>query len=444
MPRASFHARLVLAFVLAGFSAVIGLGAALPFGAAAQDGCPTDWPTDSLEIMAPAAPGGGWDTTAREVQRVLTEEQIVGQSVEVFNVEGSGGTIGLAQLATENSGNENMLMMMGLVMIGGIQLNQSPVTLDQITPVARLTTEFEVIVVPVDSPYQTLDDLITAFQADPGSISWGGGSAGGTDHILVGLIAQATGVDPTSITYVPYSGGGEALAAILGGQVTAGVSGVSEWQAQIESGEGNPTVLVLEAVARGLGLTLFDLLPLGESDAAQVRLGRRLRRLSAEELSAVARFLDTGEAHGPQRARRRRISLIGLRGAGKTTLGAALAARLGCPFIELDKLVEREHGAGVSMLFEVYGQATFRRYEREALERVVGSHESAVIATAGGIVADEDSFALLRAATHVVWLKASPAEHMSRVMEQGDFRPMGRNREAMKDLIAILEAREPE
>ena len=225
----------------------------------------------------------------------------------------------------------------------------------------------------------------------------------------------------------------------------ASLSQTSErYLAQIESGEGNPTVLVLEAVARDLGLTLFDLLPLGESDAAQVRLGRRLRRLSAEELSAVARFLDTGEAHGPQRARRRRISLIGLRGAGKTTLGAALAARLGCPFIELDKLVEREHGAGVSMLFEVYGQATFRRYEREALERVVGSHESAVIATAGGIVADEDSFALLRAATHVVWLKASPAEHMSRVMEQGDFRPMGRNREAMKDLIAILEAREPE
>ena len=239
MPRASFRARLVLAFVLASFSAVIGLGGALPFGAAAvaQDGCPTDWPTDTLQIMAPAAPGGGWDTTAREVQRVLTEEQVVGQSVEVFNVEGSGGTIGLAQLATEHSGNENMLMMMGLVMIGGIQLNQSPVTLDQITPVARLTTEFEVIVVPADSPFQTLDDLIAAFTADPGSISWGGGSAGGTDNILVGLIAQAAGVDPTSINYVPFSGGGEALAAILGGQVSAGVSGVSEWQAQIESGE---------------------------------------------------------------------------------------------------------------------------------------------------------------------------------------------------------------
>jgi XRE family aerobic/anaerobic benzoate catabolism transcriptional regulator len=158
----------------------------------------------------------------------------------------------------------------------------------------------------------------------------------------------------------------------------------------------------------------------------------------------VARFVENGEARGPQGVRGRRISLIGLRGAGKTTLGAGLAQRLGCPFVELDKLIEREHGAEIAMLFEVYGQATFRRYEREALVKVVAAHESAVIATAGGIVAEEDSFALLRATTHVAWLKASPAEHMQRVMEQGDFRPMGRNREAMKDLIAILEAREAE
>jgi putative tricarboxylic transport membrane protein len=128
-------------------------------------------------------------------------------------------------------------MMMGLVMIGAIATNQSPVTLADVTPIARLTAEFEVIVVPADSPYQTLDDLIAAFQADPTAISWGGGSAGGTDHILVGLIAQAIGVDPTLVNYVPFSGGGEALAAILGGQVSAGVSGVGEWLDQIESGE---------------------------------------------------------------------------------------------------------------------------------------------------------------------------------------------------------------
>ena len=202
--------------------------------ATAQATC--DYPTETIQIMAPAAPGGGWDTTAREVQQVL-QGGIVDQNVEVFNVEGAGGTIGLAQLVNDNKGDPNTLMMMGMVMIGAIATNQSPVTLDNVTPVARLTAEFEVIVVPKDSKYQTLQDLIADFTADPGSISWAGGSAGGTDQILVGLIAKAVGADPTAINYVPYSGGGEALAAILGGQVSAGVSGLGEWQDQIASGE---------------------------------------------------------------------------------------------------------------------------------------------------------------------------------------------------------------
>ncbi len=216
------------------------LGSILPLGrlATAQSAeCTIEWPTGTLQIMAPAAPGGGWDGTAREMQRVLTEQQIVSTDVEVFNVEGAGGTIGLAELVNEHAGDENMMMVMGLVMIGGIGLNESPVTLDAVTPIARLTAEFEVIVVPANSPYQTLDDLIADFKADPSAISWGGGSAGGTDHLLVALLAQAVGIDPTQINYVPFSGGGEALASVLGEQTTAGVSGLGEWSAQIESGE---------------------------------------------------------------------------------------------------------------------------------------------------------------------------------------------------------------
>jgi putative tricarboxylic transport membrane protein len=194
------------------------------------------YPSETLQIMAPAAPGGGWDTTAREIQTVLSGG-IVESDVEVFNVEGAGGTIGLAQLVSDNSGDPHTLMVMGLVMIGAIATNQAEIGLDTVTPIAQLTGEYEVIVVPADSEYQTLQDLMDAFAADPGGISWAGGSAGGTDHILVGLIAQDQGIDPTLINYVPYSGGGEALAAILGGQVSAGVSGIGEWQDQIISGE---------------------------------------------------------------------------------------------------------------------------------------------------------------------------------------------------------------
>jgi len=213
------------------------LGSIVPGAATVAQGDACEWPSGTLQIMAPAAAGGGWDTTARELQRVLEEEGIVEGDIEVFNIEGAGGTIGLAELVSEHAGDENMLMVMGLVMIGGIGLNQSPVTLEQVTPIAQLTGEFEVIVVPANSPYQTLDDLIADFEADPTSISWGGGSAGGTDHLLIALMAQQLGIDPTLVNYVPFSGGGEALASVLGGQTTAGVSGLGEWAAQIESGE---------------------------------------------------------------------------------------------------------------------------------------------------------------------------------------------------------------
>mgnify|MGYP005843069879 CR=1 FL=1 len=191
---------------------------------------------DELKIIAPANPGGGWDQTARALQAAMQTAGLV-PTVTVENVGGAGGTVGLAQFVTKEAGNPNALLVNGLVMVGAIRTNQSPVTLDQVTPIARLTGEYEVVVVPAASEITSLQGLIDKLKADPGAVSWGGGSAGGTDHILVGLIAQQAGVDPSKVNYVPFSGGGEALAAILGGHVTAGVSGLGEWAGQIQAGE---------------------------------------------------------------------------------------------------------------------------------------------------------------------------------------------------------------
>ena len=205
-------------------------------GAPSGDGITQgDYPSEDLQIMAPADPGGGWDSTARAMQPVL--EEVGGVGAEVYNVGGAGGTIGLAQFAEETTGDPHQLMVMGLVMVGGILTNDSQVTLDDVTPIAALTSEQEAIVVPADSEYETLEQLVDDWIADPTSISWGGGSAGGTDHILVGLLAQAAGVDPSGINYVAHSGGGEAVNAILSGAVTAGVSGVSEFTDQVDAGE---------------------------------------------------------------------------------------------------------------------------------------------------------------------------------------------------------------
>ena len=195
-----------------------------------------EYPADDLTIMAPAAPGGGWDSTARAMQQAVTDAGLTSQNVEVYNVAGAGGTVGLAQFVEQEKGTPESLMVMGLVMVGAIRTNASPVDLSEVTPIASLTAEWEAIAVKADSKYQTLADLVADFKADPRSISWGGGSAGGTDHILVGLIAKEAGVDPSGINYIAHSGGGEALDAILSGAVTAGVSGVSEFADQVAAG----------------------------------------------------------------------------------------------------------------------------------------------------------------------------------------------------------------
>ena len=210
---------------------VLGLSACT----AGDDNGPADYPSADLQIMAPADPGGGWDSTARAMQPVL--EEVGGVSAEVYNVGGAGGTIGLAQFVEDEAGDPHQLMVMGLVMVGGILTNDSEFTLDDVTPIAALTSEQEAIVVAADSEYETLEQLVTAWAEDPTSISWGGGSAGGTDHILVGLLAQEAEIDPSGINYVAHAGGGEAINAILSGAVTVGVSGVSEFAEQVEAGE---------------------------------------------------------------------------------------------------------------------------------------------------------------------------------------------------------------
>jgi putative tricarboxylic transport membrane protein len=190
----------------------------------------------SLKMMIPANPGGGWDQTGRNLAAAMQSAKLV-SSVQFENKGGAAGIIGLAQFANASKGDPNAVMIGGMVMVGGIILGKSAVNLSQVTPIARLTSEWEVIVVPAASPHKTMADLVKALKENPGKVSWGGGSAGGTDHILAGLIARAVGVEPARINYVPYKGGGEAIAAILGGHVTAGVSGIGEFAEQVKSGK---------------------------------------------------------------------------------------------------------------------------------------------------------------------------------------------------------------
>jgi putative tricarboxylic transport membrane protein len=194
------------------------------------------FPSKPLRIMAPAAPGGGWDSTGRAVEQVLEEQKIAAQPVEVFNRPGAGGTIGLAELITQNRGDGHTVSMMGLVMVGAIQTNKSAVNLGSTTPIARLITEHEAIAVGRDSRYQNLQQLLDDFKRDPQAFAWGGGSAGGVDHIAVGLIAQAVGVDARRINYIAYSGGGELRPQLIGNQVTAAVNGYGELKSDAEAG----------------------------------------------------------------------------------------------------------------------------------------------------------------------------------------------------------------
>ena len=246
-----------------------------------------------LKIIAPAAPGGGWDQTARSMQQVLVGEKLV-KSAQVINIAGAGGTVGLAQFVNSAKGDGNQLMVNGFVMVGAILLNKSPVSLSQVTPIARLTEETQVMVVPANSPIKNTKDLLEAVQKDVAKVTFAGGSAGGVDHIMAALFVGGVGADASKVNYVAFSGGGESLAAILGGKVTAGISGYGEYEGQIKAGKLRaigvtspqrlPGVDVPTFKEQGIDLVLTNWRSVvaapGISDAQRKALGDLVERLA--------------------------------------------------------------------------------------------------------------------------------------------------------------------
>jgi putative tricarboxylic transport membrane protein len=190
----------------------------------------------NLKMMIPANPGGGWDTTGRALGKSLLEAKAA-DTVTFENKGGAAGALGLAQFVNASKGDPNALMVMGAVMLGGIITGKPPVSITAATPIARLTSEYNVFVLPANSPFKTLGDVVAQLKKDPGSVKWGGGSRGATEHIAAAMIARAAGVDPARINYVAFRGGGEATAAILGGNVTIGGSGYSEFAEYIKAGK---------------------------------------------------------------------------------------------------------------------------------------------------------------------------------------------------------------
>ena len=213
----------------------------------------------NLKMMIPANPGGGWDTTGRALGKAL-QEAGAAATVTYDNKGGAAGAIGLAQFSNGSKGDPNALMVMGAVMLGGIITGKPPVDLSKVTPIARLTSEYNVFVVPAASPLKTMKDVVDQLKKDPGSVKWGGGSRGATEHIAAAMIARDAGVDPGKINYVAFRGGGEATAAILGGNVTIGGSGYSEFSEYIKAGKMRALSLTSPTRLKGVDIpTLREL-----------------------------------------------------------------------------------------------------------------------------------------------------------------------------------------
>ena len=265
-------------------------------------------------------------------------------------------------------------------------------------------------------------------------------------------------VDPASLTHVQSGTGESDYLKLLGERVRrtrarrgmtrkllARDSDVSErYLAQLESGQGNISILLLRQIAEALDIPLANLVLEGEEPAVDlVHTTEFLRRLPAAELAEARRLLVQHFGGVDLEARRGRVALVGLRGAGKSTLGVMLADRLEAPFLELDRLIEQESGVSLSAIFDLYGQSGFRRLERRCLDQVIARYPRFVLATGGSLVSEPATFERLLTTCYTVWLRAAPEDHMQRVIAQGDMRPMADNRESMSDLKRILEVREP-
>ena len=220
---------------------------------AAVGSLPVSAQTAALKMMIPANPGGGWDTTGRALGKAM-QDAGAASSVSYDNKGGAAGAIGLAQFVNASKGDPNALMVMGAVMLGGIITGKPPVGLDKVTPLARLTSEYNVFVLPANSPFKTMKDVIEQLKKDPGSVKWGGGSRGSTEHIAAAMIAREVGVDPAKINYVAFRGGGEATSAILGGNVTIGGSGYSEFAEYIAAGKMRAVGVTSSARLKGVNV----------------------------------------------------------------------------------------------------------------------------------------------------------------------------------------------
>ena len=211
------------------------------------------WASVNMKMMIPANPGGGWDTTGRALGKAL-QEAGVAASVQYENKGGAAGAIGLAQFVNASKGDGNAMLTMGAVMLGGIITGKPPVNVTQATALARLTSEYNVFVVPAESPFKTMKDVVEQLKKDPGSVKWGGGSRGSTEHIAAAMLARDVGVDATKVNYVPFRGGGEATAAILGNNVSVGGSGYSEFQQYIESGKMRAIAVTAPTRVKGINV----------------------------------------------------------------------------------------------------------------------------------------------------------------------------------------------